>query len=122
MDTNDAIETAHAFPTALIVPIHHDGPSGALVDELRRHDVYVTASRIEACPNSLLEAMHCGLPALAIRSGAHPESWGAGGELFDDVGDALLKLDLIAARYDEYRFASWSRSTATACSTVPARR
>ncbi len=25
MDTNDAIETAHAFPAALIVPIHHDG-------------------------------------------------------------------------------------------------
>jgi L-ascorbate metabolism protein UlaG (beta-lactamase superfamily) len=25
MDTNDAIETAHAFPVALIVPIHHDG-------------------------------------------------------------------------------------------------
>ena len=25
MDTNDAIETAHAFPTALIAPIHHDG-------------------------------------------------------------------------------------------------
>jgi L-ascorbate metabolism protein UlaG (beta-lactamase superfamily) len=24
MDTNDAIETAHAFPDALIVPIHHD--------------------------------------------------------------------------------------------------
>lgn len=25
MDTNDAIETAHAFPDALIVPIHHEG-------------------------------------------------------------------------------------------------
>ena len=25
MDTNDAIETAHTFPAALIVPIHHDG-------------------------------------------------------------------------------------------------
>jgi L-ascorbate metabolism protein UlaG (beta-lactamase superfamily) len=25
MDTNDAIETAHAFPAALIVPIHHGG-------------------------------------------------------------------------------------------------
>jgi L-ascorbate metabolism protein UlaG (beta-lactamase superfamily) len=25
MDTNDAIETAHAFPRALIVPIHRDG-------------------------------------------------------------------------------------------------
>jgi L-ascorbate metabolism protein UlaG (beta-lactamase superfamily) len=25
MDTNDAIETAHAFPAALIVPTHHDG-------------------------------------------------------------------------------------------------
>jgi hypothetical protein len=25
MDTNDAIETAHAFPDAAIVPIHSDG-------------------------------------------------------------------------------------------------
>jgi L-ascorbate metabolism protein UlaG (beta-lactamase superfamily) len=25
MDTNDAIETAHAFPNAAIVPVHHDG-------------------------------------------------------------------------------------------------
>jgi L-ascorbate metabolism protein UlaG (beta-lactamase superfamily) len=25
MDTNDAIETAHAFPDAVIVPVHHDG-------------------------------------------------------------------------------------------------
>jgi hypothetical protein len=25
MDTNDAIETAHAFPDAAIVPIHCDG-------------------------------------------------------------------------------------------------
>jgi L-ascorbate metabolism protein UlaG (beta-lactamase superfamily) len=25
MDTNDAIETAHAFPDATIVPVHHDG-------------------------------------------------------------------------------------------------
>jgi glycosyltransferase involved in cell wall biosynthesis len=78
-------------------------PSGALADELRRHDVYVTASQIEACPNSLLEAMHCGLPALAIRSGAHPELVGEGGELFDDAGEALAKLDLIAASYDQYR-------------------
>jgi L-ascorbate metabolism protein UlaG (beta-lactamase superfamily) len=25
MDTNDAIETAHAFPDAVIIPVHHDG-------------------------------------------------------------------------------------------------
>jgi hypothetical protein len=25
MDVNDAIETAHAFPNAAIVPVHHDG-------------------------------------------------------------------------------------------------
>lgn len=25
MDTNDAIETAHAFPEAVIVPVHRDG-------------------------------------------------------------------------------------------------
>lgn len=24
MDTNDTIETAHAFPDAVIVPVHHD--------------------------------------------------------------------------------------------------
>jgi len=25
MDTNDAIETAHAFPDAVIVPVHYEG-------------------------------------------------------------------------------------------------
>jgi hypothetical protein len=25
MDTNDAIETAHAFPDATIVPVHYEG-------------------------------------------------------------------------------------------------
>jgi hypothetical protein len=25
MNVNDAIETAHAFPDALIVPVHHEG-------------------------------------------------------------------------------------------------
>ena len=25
MDTNDVVETAHEFPDAVIVPVHHDG-------------------------------------------------------------------------------------------------
>lgn len=80
-------------------------PSAELADELRRHDIFVTASRSDPCSNSLLEALHCGLPALALRDGGHPELVGAGGETFADGADALAKLDRIAERYDHYRAA-----------------
>ena len=47
--------------------------SEAVADELRRHDVYIAASRNDPCSNALLEALACGLPAAYLASGGHPE-------------------------------------------------
>lgn len=70
-------------------------PSRPLAEELRAHDIYVTASQDDPCSNALLEALACGLPALALRSGGHPELVAGGGVLFggtDDVLDGLREL------------------------------
>ena len=40
---------------------------------LRTQDVYVTASAEDPCSNSLIEAVHCGLEPVVLRSGGHPE-------------------------------------------------
>jgi hypothetical protein len=52
--------------------------------ELRAHDVFVTASRNEACSNAVLEALACGLPVVYVRSGSHAELVGKAGYGFDD--------------------------------------
>lgn len=46
---------------------------------LHTQDVYVTASRNDPCSNALIEALSCGLPALYLDSGGHPELTGFGG-------------------------------------------
>jgi glycosyltransferase involved in cell wall biosynthesis len=78
-------------------------PSELLATMLRDHDVYFTASQNDPCSNALIEAMSCGLPVFALRSGGHPELVGNGGLCFDrheEIPDILLALE---ARYDAYR-------------------
>lgn len=94
--------------------------SQLLADVLRESDVFITASRNDACSNSLLEAMHSGLPALAVNSGGNPEIVGTGGLLFDraeEIPDllrrisasstpvpaaALPDLESVAAQYEQF--------------------
>ncbi|MEO5345216.1 MAG: glycosyltransferase family 4 protein [Magnetococcus sp. YQC-9] len=53
---------------------HVPALSGAeLAEELRSHDLYLTASRFEAGPNHVLEAALCGLPLLYRDSGSMAE-------------------------------------------------
>jgi glycosyltransferase involved in cell wall biosynthesis len=69
--------------------------SRPLADLLRAHDVYIATSRDDPCSNALLEALACGLPAVYLRSGGHPELVGGAGIAFDDpaeVPDALARL------------------------------
>jgi glycosyltransferase involved in cell wall biosynthesis len=78
-------------------------PSAEVADELRRNDIYITASRNDPCSNSLIEALHCGLPALYLASGANAEIVRGGGVAFtgtDDVRQGLLRLD---ERLESYR-------------------
>ena len=54
----------------------------ALADELRKHDIYLTASRNEAGPNHCIEGAMCGLPLLYIESGAMLEYCAGFGQSF----------------------------------------
>lgn len=77
--------------------------SKALGDLLRQHDIFITASRADPCSNSLIEALHCGLPALAMRDGGHPELVGKGGEFFEKGEDIPALLQKLAADISGYR-------------------
>lgn len=66
-----------------------------LANELRQHDVFITASRNDPCSNSLIEALACGLPALYLDSGGHSEIVGEAGfafEVAEEVPSLLFRL------------------------------
>ena len=77
-------------------------PSPKLADELRRHDLFITASVSDPCSNSLIEAMHCGLPAVVKNSGGHPEILGKGGELFNGPEDIIRKIEKVSDNLYDY--------------------
>jgi len=62
-------------------------PSTGVANELRRHDLYVAASRHDPCSNALLEALACGLPIAYLDSGGHPELVGDAGLPFAEAED-----------------------------------
>ncbi|MFC1967377.1 glycosyltransferase [Chloroflexota bacterium] len=78
-------------------------PSRELAGILKQHDIYITASTNDPCSNALIEALHCGLPAVARRDGGHPEITGRGGELFDNEKDVLLAIDKVVGDYKSYQ-------------------
>ena len=71
--------------------------------ELKKSDIYITASQRDPCSNSLIEALHCGLPAIALNDGGHPQLVGAGGETFSEVEKIPYLIDKIIASYSNYQ-------------------
>jgi glycosyltransferase involved in cell wall biosynthesis len=80
-------------------------PSEPLADLLRAHDAYLIGSRDDPCSNALLEALACGLPAVYLRSGGHPELVGEGGIGFDAPEELPGILERLRAELDERRAA-----------------
>jgi len=78
-------------------------PSRELAEELKRHHIFVTASQTEPCSNALIEALSCGLPAIALNSGGHPEILQEGGELFTDIESFFSALRLVRMNYTLYK-------------------
>jgi glycosyltransferase involved in cell wall biosynthesis len=74
--------------------------SGQLADLLRQQDIFITASRNDPCSNSVVEALACGLPCLALRSGGHPELVGQGGFAFSSEQEALELLERLVDEYE----------------------
>ena len=80
-------------------------PSKKLAGLLRQHDVFITASRKEACSNALIEALSCSLPAVYIDDASHAELVGQGGLPFSQPEEVLPQLELLVRDYDRYRAA-----------------
>ncbi len=74
-----------------------------LAFELKKNDVFIFASPMEACSNSLLEALHCGLPVIATNSSSNPELVAKAGEVFVQPDEIPRLLDKIANHYDNYQ-------------------
>ncbi len=78
-------------------------PSAPVAELLRQHDIYLTASRNDPCSNALIEAQSCGLPALYLDSGGHPELVGQGGLPFAEVEEIIPQLELLVENYESFQ-------------------
>ena len=68
--------------------------------ELPRHDIYLSASQLEAGANHIVEAMACGLPVVYHRDGGSiPEYCGGRGVQFRDFEQMVSSLKFVAAEY-----------------------
>lgn len=66
-----------------------------MAELFRAHDIYITASKNDPCSNSLIEALTCGLPAIYLQSGGHPEivkQAGAGFEAAEQIPGLLEQI------------------------------
>ena len=81
----------------LIKPV----PSSELAGYLKQSDIYITASQNDPCSNSLLEALNCGIPALYLNSGGHPEIVKNAGLGFNDAEEIP---DLLSRMTDQYAY------------------
>lgn len=77
-------------------------PSQALAEMLRQSDVYLLASKAEGCSNALLEALHCGLPAIVRNASSNPELTGESDLLFTEAEDIPAVLEKLASGYERY--------------------
>lgn len=74
-----------------------------LANEIRKHDIYLTASLYEPGGIHQLEGMSCGLPVLYRENGGGiKESVKNAGEEFNDIEDMLEKLKKISDKYENY--------------------
>lgn len=74
-----------------------------LAKTLKAHDILIFASEFEACSNTLLEALHCGLPVIARDATSNPEVLRGGGELFSTPEQIPNIIELIIKDYESYQ-------------------
>lgn len=77
--------------------------SKELAEYLKNHDIFIIASQKDPCSNSLIEALHCGLPSIVRNDGGHPEIIGKGGVIFKGKDDIIEKIEKVAQNYHYYQ-------------------
>ena len=78
------------------------GGSYRMAELFRDHDVYLTASKNDPCSNSLIEALTCGLPAIYLQSGGHPEIVKQAGLGFEAAEQIPELLNEMIDKYEKY--------------------
>ena len=73
-----------------------------LAKKIKDNDIFIFTSKIEACSNTLLEGMSCGLPVVVINSSSNPEIFNGRGELFNNKKDLIPKILKIKNNYGSY--------------------
>jgi hypothetical protein len=93
-------ETYSPINTKLIPPLS----GGELGDELRKYDIYLTASRWEPCGMHHVEGASCGLPVLYHKEGGGiNESCKNYGLEYEDIPTLLEGIYKIKDSYNEFR-------------------
>lgn len=77
--------------------------SAELAIELKKSDIFIIGSQKDPCSNSLLEGLNCGLPAVYLNDGGHPEIVGNAGEPFNKAEEIPAILDKIINNYTFYQ-------------------
>lgn len=62
-------------------------PQIQLASELRKSDVFFAPFRKDACSNSIIESLACGVPVLASNSGGNPELINGNGIVYSSISD-----------------------------------
>jgi glycosyltransferase involved in cell wall biosynthesis len=85
--------------------IRHLPPAASreVAEELRHHDIFISASHLEACSNAIGEALNCGLVALVRDNSSQPELVGDRRFVFAGREDVLAAVDRVAADLDALR-------------------
>lgn len=78
-------------------------PSAELAALLRAHHIFITASEKDPCSNALTEALSCGLPAVYLRSGGHPEMVREGGVGFNEQYNVWPSVETVVSRYTDFQ-------------------
>lgn len=76
--------------------------SEEIASQLKQSDIFISASQKDPCSNALIEAMSCGLPAITLNDGGHPEIVQMGGEMFNTTDEIPAILEKIRLHYKEY--------------------
>lgn len=75
----------------------------SLATKLKENDIFISASKIEACSNALMEALHCGLPAIAFNGSSNPEIINNNKLLFNDKIEIPSIIEEIINNYQFYQ-------------------
>jgi len=74
-----------------------------LAEEINKHDVYITASKFESCPNHVIEGLACGLPILYYKDlGGGVEICQNYGICFGNLDQLLISIEKMKQEYSYY--------------------